>query len=118
MAVVPAGAPQGRKKISGAYLSLIAVALFELRRDTSLLVDSGWAEPVRRRAHELASTLADACDKQGLKELAHRCRSTANLARLSKANAAPIESALREKFDWLHREGQKLLAQHSNKYIG
>lgn len=118
MACVPPGAPEERKKISGAYLSLIAVAFSELRRDTMLLLDSGWAEPVRRRAHELATTLADACDKQGLKELALHCRATANLARLTKANAAGIESALREKFESLHREGQKLLASQSNRYIG
>lgn len=104
-------------KPPGAYLSLIAVALSELRRDTVLLVDSGWAEPVRRRAHELASTLADACDRQGLKELAAHCRSAANLARLTRANAAPIESALREKFESLHRESQRLLGKHSKKVM-
>lgn len=118
MAVVPPSAPQERRKISGATLSLIAVALSELRRDTTMLLDTGWAEPVRRRAHELAATLADACDKQGLKELAVRCRSAANLARLTRANAAPIESALREKFDSLHREAHDLLSKHSKKYIG
>jgi hypothetical protein len=118
MAGPSSGAPRESKKISGAYLSLIAVAFSELRRDTTLLVDSGWAEAVRRRAHELASTLADACEKQGLTELAAHCRATANLARLTKANAAPIESALREKFDALHRAGQQLLAKHSNRYIG
>jgi hypothetical protein len=110
-------AEEGRK-ISGAWLSLIAVAFSELRRDATLLVDSGWAEPVRRRAHELAVTLADACDRQGLSELAAHCRSMANLARITKANAVPIESALREKFDALHRKGQQLLAKHSKKYIG
>ena len=108
----------GRKKISGATLSLIAVALSELRRDTQLLVDSGWAEPVRRRAHELASTLVEACDRQGLKDVAAHCRSVANLARLTKANAAPIESAIREKFDTLHRQMQTELGKLSNKYIG
>lgn len=106
------------KRISGAYLSLIAVAFSELRKDTLLLLDSGWAEPVRRRAHELASTLAEACARQGLKDVAGHCRSVANLARLTKANAAPIETALREKFDDLHRETQQLLAKRSNRYIG
>ena len=106
------------KKISGAYLSLIAVAVSELRRDTHLLVDSGWAEPVRRRAHELASTLAEACDRQGMKDVAAHCRSVANLARLPKTEALPIESALREKFEALHRETEKLLAAHAKRGIG
>ena len=106
------------KKISGAYLSLIAVAVSELRRDTHLLVDSGWAEPVRRRAHELASTLAEACDRQGMKDVAAHCRSVANLTRLPKTEALPIESALREKFESLHRETEKLLAVHSKRGIG
>lgn len=106
------------KKISGATLSLIAVAVSELQRDTKLLVDSGWAEPVRRCAYELASTLAEACDRQGLGEIAGQCRSVANLARLTKAAAAPLSSELREKFEELHRETQKLLAKHSKKYIG
>jgi hypothetical protein len=108
----------GRKKINGATLSLIAVALSELRRDTQLLVDSGWAEPVRRRAHELASTLVEACDRHGLKDVAAHCRSVANLARLTKASAAPIESAIREKFDALHIQMQTELGKLSNKYIG
>ena len=106
------------KKISGAYLSLIAVALSELRRDTKLLVDSGWAEPVRRCAYELASTLAEACDRQGMKDVAVRCRSVANLARLSKADALPIESALKEKFEALHRETEKLLATRFKQGLG
>lgn len=106
------------KRISGATLSLIAVAFSELRRDTLLLVESGWAEPVRRRAHELASTLAEACDRHGLREVAGHSRSVANLARLTKANAAPLTSDLRDKFDELHREAQRLLDRHSKRYIG
>ena len=73
MAAIAPDAPEEGRKISGAYLSLIAVALSELRRDAQLLLDSGWAEPVRRRAHELATTLADACERQGLKEVAAHC---------------------------------------------
>ena len=108
----------GGKEISGAYLSLIAVALSELRRDTRLLVETGWAEPVRRRAHELASTLAQACDGQGMKDVAGHCRSMGNLARLPKSEAISILSALQEKFDSLLRETEKLLAQHSKRALG
>ena len=106
------------RKISGATLSLIAVAVSELRRDTQLLVDSGWSEPVRLRAHELASTLAEACDRHGLKDVALHCRSVANLARLAPEETAPLEGALREKFETLHRDIQGMLSKHSKKHIG
>jgi hypothetical protein len=105
-------------KWSGAYLSLIAVALSELRRDTRMLLETGWEESVRRRAHELASTLAEACDRRGLKDVATLCRSAAHLAHLPKSEALPLEAALREKFESLHREAEKLLSVHMKRGIG
>ena len=65
--------------VPDAALSLIAVAFSELRRDVSLLLESAWAEPVRRRAEELATTLADACNRQGLAEACLAARSLAHL---------------------------------------
>jgi hypothetical protein len=50
--------------------------------------------------------------------VAAHCRSAANLARLTKTEALPIESALREKFEALHRETEKLLSSHSRKHLG
>src|SRR5215510_4802895 len=110
--------PDRRKRISGAYLSLIAVSFSELRKDLTHLIESGWAEPVRRRAEELSSTLAKACEKRELEELGTVARSLANLTRLSRLNAESILLALREKFDELMREATRLLAVQSKSRFG
>src|SRR5436190_10763517 len=82
--------PRARKTVSRAYLSLIAVSFSELRKDTILLIESRWADAVRRRAEELSSTLAVACERQGLKEVARLGRSLASLTRLTAAQALPL----------------------------
>jgi hypothetical protein len=89
-------APRERKAVSGAFASLISIAASELRRDLRLLLDSGWNESVRRRAHELSSTLADACRRQGLDDLQPYLRSTTNLTRISRADAMPVMPARRD----------------------
>jgi hypothetical protein len=110
--------PENRRRISGAYLSLITISFSELRSDLQHLVESTWAEAVRRRAEELSSTLARACERQGLTELAAVARSLANLTRLTRANALPVRTALREKFDVLMREATRLLALESKRRLG
>ena len=109
------GDPEGTPR---ALLSLIAVSLSELRRDLEHLHESVWSEAVRRRAEELASALADACERQGLPDLVAVVRPIANLARLSRSNALPILSELRREFGGLLREAEKRLATHSKRYIG
>lgn len=102
-------APRKPRSLSGTTRSLIAVAFSELRGDVRRLLDSSWDEPVRRRAEELSSVLAQACERQGLDALVKPLRSAANLARLSKSTAMPVLPALREKFDALIQEIQSLL---------
>ena len=109
-------APRQQRSISGATLSLIAVAFSELRGDLRYLLDSGWDEPVRRRAEELASTLSKACLRQGLDDLMILFRSTANLTRLSRANALPVLPALEEKLESLMREIQTQLPKRSKGF--
>ena len=118
MAGLPPRGPGDANRRSSAFLSLIAVSLSELRRDLDHLHESVWSEPVRRRADELASTLADACDRQGLQDLVAVVRPIANLARLPRSNALPILSELRREFDGLLREAEKRLSKHSKRYIG
>ena len=118
MAGLPPRTPGEPNRKPGAFLSLIALSLSELRRDLRHLNDSGWSEPVRRRADELASTLADACERQGLSELAGLVRPMANLTRLTKAKAVPILAELRRELDGLMRDAETQLAKHSKKYIG
>jgi len=106
------------ERTPGAFLSLIAVSLSELRRDLEHLHESVWSEVVRRRAEELATALADACDRQALQDLVAVVRPIANLARLSRSNALPILSELRREFDGLVREAEKRLATHSKRGLG
>src|SRR3982750_517640 len=82
--------PRREAPVPAATLSLMEVAFSELRRDVALLLESAWAEPVRRRAGELASPLADPCDRQGLKDACLAARSLANLARLRAEQIPPI----------------------------
>jgi hypothetical protein len=107
--------PENRRRISGAYLSLIAVSFSELRKDLAHLVESTWAEPVRRRADELSVTLAKACARQELDELAAVARALANLTRISRANALPVLSALNDKFQDLMRTANNLLAVETKR---
>jgi len=107
--------PENRRRVSGAYLSLIAVSFSELRKDLAHLVESGWVEPVRRRADELSSTLAKACARQELNDLAAVARTLANLTRISRANALPIRSALNEKFQDLMRTANNLIALETKR---
>jgi len=106
MAGMSGSAPREQRSVSGATLSLIAVAFSELRGDLRYLLDSGWDEPVRRRAEELAFVLSKACLRQGLDDLTVFFRSTANLTRLSRANALPVLPALEEKLESLMRDIQ------------
>jgi hypothetical protein len=118
MVGMSAGAPRERKRISGAFASLVAIAHSELRRDLRLLLDSGWNESVRRRAHELSATLAQACQRQGLDELQPYLRSTTNLTRISKADAMPVMPALKEKLESLLREIETRLPKRSDRLMG
>jgi hypothetical protein len=109
---------ENRPRISGAYLSLIDVSFSELRKDLALLIESRWAEAVRRRADELSSTLAKACARQQLDEVAAVARALANLTRISRANALPVLPAMKEKFDALMRQATALLSAESKRGLG
>jgi hypothetical protein len=118
MAGLPPQGPRQPRRSSGAFLSLVAVSLSELRRDLDHLHRSAWSEAIRRRADELASTLADACERQGLPDLVVILRPISNLARLTRSSALPVQAELRREFDGLLREAEKRLSRHSRKYLG
>jgi len=118
MAGIPGSAPRERKTISEAYLSLIAVAFSELRRDLRDLVETGWEESIRRRAEELAITLSQACHRQKLEDLVKLLRYVANLTRVTRENAMPILPELKEKFESLIGQIQTALSRRSSSYMG
>ena len=116
MTNLPPREPEAWKEIPGAFLSLIKISLSELRRDVDALLKSDWGEPHRRRAHELASVLDQACSRQGLTELAGLARSMAGLARLSRKEAMPLLSELKAKFGELLGLAERIAAQVSKRY--
>jgi len=118
MAGIPGSAPRERKAISEAYLSLIAVAFSELRRDLRDLIETEWEESIRRRAEELTITLSQACQRQKLDDLVKLLRYVANLTRVSRENALPILPELKEKFESLIGGIQTALSRRSSRYMG
>jgi len=103
--------------IPGAVLSLVGVALTELKHDLDRLL-TDWDEGVRRRAEELASTLAAACDRQGLPDVAAVARALCHLTHLSPATAAPLRIALKRKFRTLLVQADRRLAMRARRYVG
>jgi hypothetical protein len=118
MTSLPSKEPEKRDEISGTFLSLVTISFLELRQDLAKLIQSGWAEPPRRRAQELASTLEEACGRHRVPELARLARSIASLARLSPREACPVLVALRDKFDELLSLAQREIARYSKRQTG
>jgi hypothetical protein len=108
-------APAG---IPAAYLSLISVSFYQLKQDLERLLRSGWDEAERIRAEELASTMTDACVRQGLTDVVWFTRSLTRLTRLSRAQVLPIRPAIREKVGILLREGDRQLSKHFARLSG
>ena len=82
-------------------LPLVSVCVSELRGDLALLAQSGWDGFARRRADELLSALMDACDRQGLRQLAILFRSLRSLVALSPEEAGRLGRALDRKMNEL-----------------
>lgn len=87
-----------RLQVSGTFLSLVQICLSELRSDLARLFESGWAEPERNRACELANVLHQACERQGLRQLSAVMRSVTVLAGLAPEEAIPLHAELRKQF--------------------
>jgi hypothetical protein len=104
--------------VPGAVISLVGVALSELRRDLNQLLSSGWDERIRRRAEELASTLIDACEQHGLREISALVRALSSMTRISAATALPLLGGLRRKFRTLLVQADIHLAARTDRYVG
>ena len=64
---------------SAAFRCLVQLCVAELRGDVGRLFESDWAAPERARILELATVLDEACERQGLPQLAILARSMARL---------------------------------------
>jgi len=60
-----------------------------------------WNQTDRDRVSEIASTLAEACRREGLREAAAVARSIASLMRVSPEQILSVEIPFREKIDEL-----------------
>lgn len=79
------------------FLQDLPRALRELECSVVEVLDSSWDEPFRRRAHEMATALADASSASGLSDLGALLRAIASLLRLRLEDALAIQPELRRK---------------------
>ena len=118
MAGLTVSASRERRSIPAAAHSRIALGLSELGRNFRLLLDSAWSEPLRRRAEDLSEVLAEACEFHGLQTLTRLLRVAGHLAQLPRAQALPLQAALRAKIESLLREMSKALPRRTLRIPG
>ena len=93
------------------FRSLVQVCLAELRGDVGRLFDSDWATPERSRIVELSTVLHQACERQGLPQVAMLARSLGRLVRIPREQAAPLYPALRKQFKQLFLLAEQCLSR-------
>jgi len=72
-------------------------AIRELHHATKDVLEGSWNRSDMERVSEIASTLAEACRMEGLREAAAMARSIASLMRVSPDQILPLEIPFREK---------------------
>jgi hypothetical protein len=93
-----------------AFLALAQLALSEIRADVARLFRSDWGIAERCRARRLSAALEEACDRQGLAELAGIVRSIASLVALPRSEAVPLYRELRKKLNELTHRAEGCLS--------
>jgi len=96
---------------TATFRCLVQLSLAELRGDVARLFDSRWAAADRARILELATVLDEACERQGLLQLALLARSMARLVGLSRDEALPLVGPLRKKFKEMFHHAEQCLSQ-------
>ena len=72
-------------------------AIRELHHATKDVLEGSWNQSDMDRVSEIASTLAEACRMEGLREAAAMARSIASLMRVAPDQLRPVETSFREK---------------------
>jgi hypothetical protein len=75
----------------------IKTAVRALERSVQDLLENFWEEPLRRHAHEVASTLLDGCKTYGFLELASVLRAITSLVALPMEEVLSLEEVLKAK---------------------
>lgn len=91
----------GRNDPERQFRSQLKAALRNLERAIEDVMEHFWEEPLRRHAHELASTLLEGCKTFGYLELASVVRAITSLLSLPLEDVLTLEDALREKLQEL-----------------
>jgi hypothetical protein len=99
-----------RAQVPASFVALAQLALSEIRGDVERLFRSNWAIAERCRTRRLAVALEDACDRQGLAELAGIVRSIESLIAIPRSEAAPFYPELRKKFKELTHRAEGCLS--------
>jgi len=90
---LPAPDPRRRE-----LLSTVRRTIAELERAVHDLLESCWEEPERRRAHDMAVALTDACRGDAdLRDLGGVARAAASLLNLRADDLLDIQDVVREK---------------------
>jgi hypothetical protein len=76
------------------FLQTLPQSVGEFERAVLELLDSSWDEPLRRRAHEMASVLAEATAGSGLSDLAPVVRAMASILKLRLEDTVVIQNEL------------------------
>lgn len=93
------------------FRSLVQVCVAELRGDVGRLFDSDWATPERSRILELSTVLHQACERQGLPQVAMIARTLGRLVRLPPQQAGPLYPSLRKQFKQLFLLAEQCLSR-------
>lgn len=91
------GSVPERRRPAADFASDFARASARLEDAVHDLIASGWDEPKRRQAHELASALAEAAKASGWKELGGILQAVASLLAMPLGDVIAHRAAHREK---------------------
>ena len=96
---------------ASTFRCLVQLCVAELRGDVARLFESDWDTPERSRILELSTALTQACERQGLPQVALLSRSMMRLVRLTRREAVPVYPALRKHFKQLFHLAEQCLSR-------
>lgn len=94
MALPPAELPEPTE-VHLRFLRTLPLAVRELEGTVTRLIDSSWDEAVRRQAHHMASSLAEATAAAGLSRVASVTQGIASLLKLGLEEVFSIRDQVR-----------------------
>ena len=87
----------GKKDPEQVFRGQLKSVIRNLERSVDDLLENFWEEPLRRHAHELATTLLAGCKTYHYLELGSIARAIASLLSLRMEDVLALEKSLKEK---------------------